>query len=301
MEKYGNRVGELIEVGGNEGWRRHSSSWWKAVVRLEDYVGIKWFNSEVVRKVGNERTTSFWNMPWRGDTPFCRKYPKIFSISNLKEGCVGDFLRSVEAGGGWMFSWRRNLFVWEEELLISLLEDLEGHNGSIDIDRWEWKVKEGAVFSVKSSYKKLENLMVWEEGRTLQEKRVFEAIWKSPTQWKMLLDRIPTRGNLARRNVLLLEASMVCVLCGLVEESTCHLFLLCEVTSLIWYKVMTWLEMLFIIPPNLFFHWECWGLVGRNKKIRRGMGSRGADSIWVSAGFDLGCCLVRVVLDFVFF
>jgi hypothetical protein len=32
-------------------------------------------------------------------------------------------------GGVWMFSWQRNIFVWEEELLISLMKDLEGHSG----------------------------------------------------------------------------------------------------------------------------------------------------------------------------
>jgi len=43
-------------------------------------------------------------------------------------------MRTTKMGGGWMLSWRRNLFVWVEELLISLMEDLEGHNGSEDMD-----------------------------------------------------------------------------------------------------------------------------------------------------------------------
>jgi len=28
-----------------------------------------------------------------------------------------------------MFTWRQNLFVWEEEFLISSMENLEGHTG----------------------------------------------------------------------------------------------------------------------------------------------------------------------------
>jgi len=43
----------------------------------------------------------------------------------------------------------------------------------------------------------------------MEEKRVFRQIWKSPAPskvvafaWKLLLDRIPTRMNLARMNVL---------------------------------------------------------------------------------------------------
>jgi hypothetical protein len=75
-------------------------------------------------------------MSRRGDTPFYRKYPTLFAISNLKDNCVADFMRMAEMGGGWMFSWRRNCFVWEEELLISLIEDLERHRESDDIDGW---------------------------------------------------------------------------------------------------------------------------------------------------------------------
>jgi hypothetical protein len=44
----------------------------------------------------------------------------------------------------------------------------------------------GGVFSVKSSYKKFEKLMFWKDGRTTQEKRVFEAIWKSLVQSKVV-------------------------------------------------------------------------------------------------------------------
>jgi len=87
------------------------------------------------------------------------------------------------------------------------------------VDGWVWKAEEGGVFSVKSSYKKLKKLLVLEEGRSLQKKKVFEAFsWKSPTL---------TRLNLARRNALPPESSTTCVLCGRGEESSSHLFLHC--------------------------------------------------------------------------
>lgn len=64
-------------------------------------------------------------------------------------------------------------------------------------------------FSLKSMYNKLEDLLLWEEERTEEEMRVFGEIWKSsaPSEvvaflCKLLLDRTPTRVNLARRNVL---------------------------------------------------------------------------------------------------
>ena len=51
----------------------------------------------------------------------------------------------------------------EEELLISLMEDLEGHRWENKEDMWWWKAEEGGMFTVKSCYKKLERLLLWEE------------------------------------------------------------------------------------------------------------------------------------------
>jgi len=51
-----------------------------------------------------------------------------------------------------------------------------------------------------------------------EEKRVLGEIWKSlappkvvALSWKVLLNRIPTRDNLARRQALPPNASLVCV------------------------------------------------------------------------------------------
>ena len=43
------------------------------------------------------------------------------------------------------------------------------------------------------------------------------------------------------------------------EESSLHLLLHCSVASLVWLRLMSWLDAYFITPPNLFIHWECLG------------------------------------------
>lgn len=45
---------------------------------------VDWFNEEVVTRVGNGVTTSFWKVAWRGDVAFMVKYHRLFSISNLQ-------------------------------------------------------------------------------------------------------------------------------------------------------------------------------------------------------------------------
>jgi len=67
------------------------------------------------------------------------------------------------------------------------------------------------------------------------EKGMFGYIWKSraPSKvlafvWATLLNRIPTRVNLAARGVLGVESSRSCVLCVVRDETEVHLFLHCE-------------------------------------------------------------------------
>jgi len=141
--------------------------------------------------------------------------------------------------------WRRPHFVWEEGLLIRLKEGLEGHMWVNHPDRWVWNLEEERVFPVKSCYLKLRMLLVGEEEWNIEEFRVFESIWKSKAplkvvafSWKLLLDRIPTRRNLARRNCLPPKVSYRCVLCGITEEPANHLFLHCSFTTKVWTCVM---------------------------------------------------------------
>jgi hypothetical protein len=126
-EKYGTRVVANLLTEGDGPWPSSMSGLWKDVVLLEEGGEVRWFNVGVIRKVGIGNSISFWKDPWREVTPLCRKYPRLFAISNNKEASVEDYRRLDEEGGGWAFEWRRPLFVWEEELLISLREDVEGH------------------------------------------------------------------------------------------------------------------------------------------------------------------------------
>lgn len=150
----------------------------------------------------------------------------------------------------------------EEELLISLLKDLEGHRWNNFEDRWDWKLEEGGKFSVKSSYKNLEDLLILEDKWSDGEKKVFGNTWKSmaPSKvvafsWKLLLDRIPSKWNLKWRNVLPPDCSIRCVLCGTEDETSRHLFIHCDKVIKVREKVMRWMEISFITPPNLCVHW----------------------------------------------
>lgn len=81
--------------------------------------------------------------------------------------------------------------MWEEEeVFLSLKEDLEGLRLSTQDDVWRWKLEDSKDFSVNSTYKKLEALVLTEVVWTEDEKGVIDKMWKSPTSSKVVAKRV---------------------------------------------------------------------------------------------------------------
>jgi len=130
---------------------------------------------------------------------------------------VADYFRSEQNEGWWRMVWSRNLLVWNiafDNLLV-LLNSLICGDGE---DWWVWRLGEMKDYSVESAYALLEGLLTSESSRGDLEDRVFKLLWKSPDpsegialSWKILLNRIPTRPNLAvHRSFLWKERRIVC-------------------------------------------------------------------------------------------
>lgn len=107
---------------------------------------------------------------------------------------------------------------------------------------------------------------------------MFEKLWKSPAlskvvafAWKVLLNRVPTKVNLALRNVLAPEESNVCVMCNMGEESSLHLFFHCDLASSTWrkYDVVAGLFLSNSSKSHCPLGVLEWG--GRNKNITKGL------------------------------
>lgn len=273
-EEYGDSIsGFSPEIGSR--WPRFASGWWKELMNLEIGVGEDWFSSRVVRKVSNGRGTSFWRERWIGDQALAYVFPRLYSISSHKEATIEELWSSVDGVVSWNIGWRRQPFLWENNLIDNLLILIEGFVLGEGEDCWRWSPEEGGFFSV-SSYKILEGIVLLEGGSIVLHQWVFTNLWKSPApskvvafSWMAILDRIPTRSNLVIRHVLTQGENSRCVMCGCEMETTSHLFLHCEFASLIWRKVFDWLGINFITPQDLFTHFACWSDEAKPRRIRK--------------------------------
>lgn len=88
-DKYGKGLGDFREPNGVVR-HRLASLWWKDLTTLEDRSGLTWFKSEVVRRMRDGMSTSFWKDRWRSNIPFCDIFPRLFSISIQKDSSVGE-------------------------------------------------------------------------------------------------------------------------------------------------------------------------------------------------------------------
>jgi hypothetical protein len=222
-----------------------------------------------------------------GDQTLEVRFPRLFGISVQKDFFVCDV-------GGWEFGewrwnlvWRRNFFVWEEQLLQDLLNLLAVARMSNMDDRWIWNPGSEDVFSVKSAYVFLDSLCYPRPPLSSLESFVFKFIWKcgapskvSALSWQVVLDRVPKRSNLWRRGVIRMEDSG-CPLCNNAMETTSHLFLHCRVTANIWYAIMRWFGVVVVIPPTVAISYAMLVGCGSNRKRRKCLSIVWLAFVWV--------------------
>jgi hypothetical protein len=222
--KYGEGViGKLDWGEDSHPW--FFSLWWKDIGAIGFNLNTNWFSQSVNKVIGNGANKCFWTENWVGNSSIKVCFPQLYSISSQKEASVAD-LWSGAGGARWSLVWRRRLFVCEETLVEELFGVLQGAILSDQEDRWSWKHDVNGDFSMKSTYSLVFNLMAERESFSQDQATAFKAIWKCPApskvqgfSWMLLHDRIPSKVNLFRRNILHQVEDRVCVLCGNYDES----------------------------------------------------------------------------------
>jgi hypothetical protein len=181
---------------------------------------------------------------------------------------------SVDGVDRWLWYWRRNLFAWEQVLLLELQEVVPLVVRSEEEDSWFWRPGDNGLFSVNSAYMLLGRIFGSGVGFSGNELKVLNNIWRCPApskaiafSWKLLRNRIPTKVNFAAHGVLGAGAALDCAHCaGSVEEAS-HLFMFCNFAYGVWLRVFRWLGIVFVMPRNLFSFFDSFVGAARNKKV----------------------------------
>ena len=100
--------------------------------------------------------------------------------------------------------------------------------------------------------------------------------------WRLLRDRLPTKDNLHRRNVLDFDAQMCVDGCGLTESST-HLFLHCSLFGSIWNHIFHWLGVVSVFPQDVTRFFKQFSLLGGVSKSRQSM----LQVIWFATTWEI--------------
>ncbi|KAH1228052.1 hypothetical protein GmHk_10G028135 [Glycine max] len=176
-------------------------------------------------------TSVFVRNSQNGGTTLKEKFPELYEISSQKLQTVASMGSFCESGWEWKFSWRRNLF------------DNEMGRASAFIDQT-------AAISPNATLKDS-----WEAQMGANQNLDFVDIWKLkiPAKslvfaWRLIRDRLPTRMNLRRRQVVINEVQ--CPFCGDVEEEVAHLFFNCKKILPIWWESLSWIGLATALPQN---------------------------------------------------
>jgi hypothetical protein len=261
--RYGTEGGCVREGG------REASVWWRDISALRSE---EWFGGNVSRYVGDGRNTLFWKDAWVGGVSFRDRFHRLFELSMLKNESVFAMHALGWGRDGAAWSWRRGLFVWEEELVGELRLLLQNVSLQVDkVDRRLWRLETSSVYSVRSAY----NFLTVNDPVEAAVSVHVSSLWHREVPlkvvlfaWRLLRDRLPTKDNLFRRHVVGVD-DLSCVSgCGEVETSS-HLLLHCDFFGTVWNHIFRWIGVCSVLPSDALSHFHQFNLIGGHARTRR--------------------------------
>lgn len=243
------------------GWRNLSelprisseSIWWRDLKLLDQHPlhGLT-IQSAISWQVGCGDQFRFWEDNWRGgEGTLLSKYPRLYAISCQQNQTIQQMGNFRQTRWEWDFKWRRSLFDNEIDMAVSFLGDIDQCRIQAQSrDQWVWLLEPSGHYSVNGAYRVLKGEITEE----IQD-RVFEDLWKLKVPnkilvfaWRLLKDRLPTRANLRRRQIEVVDNT--CPFCRSVEENASHLFFRCSKVIPVWWESLSWVRLVGPLPND---------------------------------------------------
>ncbi|GKC61495.1 RNA-directed DNA polymerase, eukaryota [Tanacetum coccineum] len=142
----------------------------------------------------------------------------------------------------------------EQDQMYALRLKVEGHILSNSMDRWFWSLTGSGEFSVALIHNFIDDqsFKVFFPS-TRWNKAVLKKI--NIMAWKVKMNNLPTRFNLSRRGLNI--ESILCPICNLAAETSCHLFFKCCMVKDIYKKIESWWDIN-MVPASSYEEWCIW-------------------------------------------
>nr|GEW18009.1 RNA-directed DNA polymerase, eukaryota, reverse transcriptase zinc-binding domain protein [Tanacetum cinerariifolium] len=202
-------------------------------------------------KLGNGANTSFWEVAWRGGSPFKSLFPRLYALETQKKIDVASKLSHTGLDVLFHRPPRGGVEIQQFE---HMKEKVEGCILADMIDRWFWALEGSGEFTITSVRKMIDDFMLPEvSSKTSWIKAV--PIKLNVHAWKVKLDGLPTRLNISRRGIDI--ESFLCPMCGKAVELTSHLFFTCQMSKEILRKISKWWDIDYI-EISSYEEWLDW-------------------------------------------
>ncbi|GJZ18722.1 RNA-directed DNA polymerase, eukaryota [Tanacetum coccineum] len=223
------------------------------------------------------RCLSLWNDLWIVIRAFRRyKFPRLYALDINKECTVADKMVA-----SFTSSFRREVRGGAESLQLTQILDLLGTVILSNMeDRWIWDLNGDGEFCVKDVRNLLDaTFLPKADSPTRWIKTI--PIKVNILAWKVSLDRLPTRSNLARRGVLVPSSS--CLICNVSDEDLARLLFRCDLAIEITRLFYRWWNLVWI-PLDSYISWLSWikalRMNSRSKSVLEGVFYTAWWSIW---------------------
>lgn len=225
-------------------------------------------NSAII--LGNGRRAQFWRDKWAGELCLKDEFPRLFSLSTVKDGVVSDFYTSSGGFQDWFLEFRRPLLAWEEEE-VSRLHTLLRSAPVVRVispDIWKWRADSSGMYSAASGYRRCESLLG-------PDRKVVGEVWNNcaPPKvkffgWLAWLGKVKTSSYLQRIGILDKAANVSCVFCQNEVESVNHILLFCPFVWLLWSQIMKWWGVQWVMPNSVEGLLQWWSFC-KMKKLEK--------------------------------
>ncbi|GJS24646.1 RNA-directed DNA polymerase, eukaryota, reverse transcriptase zinc-binding domain protein [Tanacetum coccineum] len=229
------------------------SSNWKDIVREVSVLKEKGLDlyGFIRKKIGNGDNTMFWEENWKEDIPLKLLFPRIYALELDKHISVASKLSQPDLDVSFRRKPRGGA---EQDQMYALRLKVEGHILSNSMDRWFWSLTGSGEFSVASirNFIDDQSFKVFSPS-TRWNKAVPKKI--NIMAWKVKMNNLPTRFNLSRRGLNI--ESILCPICNLAAETSCHLFFKCCMVKDIYKKIESWWDIN-MVSASSYEEWCIW-------------------------------------------